>query len=104
MLRHIVWWTLKPHTENHSAAENIFFIHEASAELQSNPNASEVEVSAKVESTSTVPAQVVLLATFDNIDKKLAFENDPVTQRFLKMVEERATSKNIIDYEVLSNK
>lgn len=103
MLRHIVWWTLKPHTENHSEAENIFFIHSASAELQSNPYATQIEVSAKVEPTSTVPAQVVLLATFENADKLAAFQKDPVTQRFLKMVEERAASKNCIDYEVLSN-
>lgn len=103
MLRHIVWWTLKPDYENKSVDDSVFFIHNASAELQSNPYASAIEVSAKVEETSTVPAQIVLLATFDNIDKKTAFLNDPVTKRFAKMVEERALSKNVLDYEVLSN-
>lgn len=103
MLRHIVWWTLKPHTNNQSAAENVYFLHGASAELQNNPHTMGIEVSAKVDDASTVPAQLVLLATFEDINKKIAFENDPIIQRFLKLVEERANSKNIIDYEVLPN-
>lgn len=103
MLRHIVWWTMKPNTNNQSAAENIYFLHQASAELQNNPHTMGIEVSAKVDETSTVPAQLVMLATFENVDKKIAFENDPIIQRFLKLVEERAASKNIIDYEVLPN-
>lgn len=103
MLRHIVWWTLKPQTENQSADDNANFILNASAELQSNPYASQIEVSAKVDESSTVPAQVVLLATFENMDQLVAYHNDPVTKRFIKMVEERADSKNIINYTVLPN-
>ena len=103
MLRHIVWWTLKSHTNGQTSADNVAFINGASAELQSNPYASSLEVSAKVESSSTVPAQVVLLATFETADKLKAFENDPITQRFENMVKEKATSRNCLDYEVLPN-
>lgn len=103
MLRHIVWWTLKSHTNGQTAADNVYFINNASAELQNNPHTSSIEVSAKVESSSTVPAQVVMLATFDTADKLAAFENDPITKRFEDMVKEKATSRNCINYEVLPN-
>ena len=103
MIRHIVWWTIKRDPKGQSVEDNVFFIHGASAELQNNPYSSALEVSAKVDSGSTVPAQVVLLATFDTADKLKAFENDPVVQRFEKMVEEKSTSRNCINYEVLPN-
>lgn len=103
MIRHIVWWTLKPHTGEQTADDNANFILNASAELQGGPHAESVEVSAKVQSSTTVPAKVVLQATFKDKAAMQAYLDDPVHKRFADMVAERATSRNCIDYEVLPN-
>lgn len=103
MIRHIVWWTLKPQVNGQTAADSAYFILNASAELQNCPDATHIEVSAKVEPTTTVPCMVVLLASFTNMEKFEAYKKDPIHLRFAKMVEERADSRNCIDYTLLPN-
>ena len=98
MIRHIVWWTMKPNTGDHDAAFNANFLLDASAELRGNPNIKNLEVAAKIEPTSTVKAELVLTCLFDDQAAYEAYKADPVHQRFAKLVEERAASRNCLDF------
>lgn len=100
MIRHIVWWTLKNH-QGQSAAENADFLLKASAELHGNPHIKSLEVAAKLDPASTVKAQLVLCALFEDMAALEAYKADPVHQRFAKLVEDRAESRNCIDFTFL---
>ena len=104
MIRHIVWWTLKREPQGQTAEDNANFLLNASAELHGNPNIKSLEVAAKVEPSSTVPAQLVLTCLFEDLAAFEAYKNDPVHQRFAKLVEERAESRNCIDFLFLPSK
>lgn len=101
MIRHFVWFTLKDNFENKSAAENAYFLLNASAELHGNPNIKSLEVVAKVDPASTVPAQLVITALFEDEKAFEAYKVDPVHLRFGKLVQERMETRNCIDYTFL---
>lgn len=103
MIRHIVWWTLKEHSHGRSAAENAWHIQQASAMLHGMPEVISVEVSAKVQPSSTVPAQVVLFSTHNNMEALEAYKNNPVHLKFAEMVTELSLTRNCIDYAVESS-
>lgn len=98
MVRHIVWWTLKDQAEDRTADENAWRIQQASAMLHGMPNLLTIEVSSKVQPSTTVPAKVVLTTTHKNMADLEAYRNDPVHLQFAAMVNELATSRNAIDY------
>lgn len=100
MIRHIVWWTLKPHAEGRTAAENALRIEEASAMLHGMPNVLSVEVSAKVQPSSTVPAQVVLMSSHEDVAAMEAYKADPVHLKFAALISVVCESRNCIDYAV----
>lgn len=98
MVRHIVWWTLKNEAGGRTADENAWHIQQASAMLHGMPSLMTIEVSAKVEASTTVPAKVVLSTTHKNMADLETYRNDPVHLQFAAMVNELATSRNAIDY------
>lgn len=103
MIRHIVWWTLKEHSHGRSAVENARHIQEASAMLYGMPELISVEVSAKVQPSTTVPAQVVLFSTHKDMEALESYKNNPVHLKFAEMVTELSNSRNCIDYAVESS-
>ena len=100
MIRHIVWWTLKEHAEGRSAAENAQHLVNASAMLHGMPMVHSVEVSCLIQPTSTVPAQVVLQSSHDDMAALKAYAEDPVHLQFAEKVNAVAASRNALDYSV----
>lgn len=100
MVRHIVWWTLKPHAVGRTADENVMHIQKASAMLHGYPTVHVIEVSNKVQPSTTVPAKVVLCSSHDNMDDFQAFTGSDVYKQFMDMVGELADSVQCIDYVV----
>lgn len=100
MIRHIVWWTLKEHADGRSAAENAWHLEQASAMLHGMPSLRTVEVSAKVQPSTTVPAQLVLSTTHTDMAQLEQYRNDPVHLQFAEKVNAVASSRNVIDYAI----
>lgn len=98
MIRHIVWWTLKEFAEGRTAPENAWHIQQTSAMLHGMPALISVEVSAKVQPSTTVPAQVVLMSTHKDMEDLQKYKDNPVHQQFADMVGKLAASRNAIDY------
>lgn len=98
MVRHIVWWTLKEQANGRTAVENAWHIQQASAMLHGMPALISVEVSAKVQPSTTVPCQVVLMSTHKDMEDLQKYKDNPVHLQFAKMVTELSTSRNAIDY------
>lgn len=96
MLRHIVWWTLKPDCA-HKAVE----IQEASASLKTIATVSSVDVSIRILPGTTMPCQVILVSTHDGAQALEEYKQDPVHVKFAKLITAAAESRNCIDYEIM---
>ena len=85
MVRHIVWWTLKPEAEGRTAAENAKLIKQRLEALMGQiPSLKSLEVSYDFLPTCTMPVNVILMTTHDDVGKEL-----------IKLVTE---SRQAIDY------
>lgn len=100
MIRHIVWWTLKPAADGKSASEIARTVQLASAPLREISSVRSVDVSAKIEPSSTVPCQVILVSTHDSMADLEAYKKDPVHMRFAQLITAVAASRSCIDYEL----
>lgn len=100
MIRHVVWWTLKKYAEGRSDAENARYIEQASAMLRGMPNVLSIEVSAKVQPSATVPAQVVLMSSHKDMADLEAYKANPVHMQFAEKISAVSDSRNCIDYAV----
>ena len=87
MVRHIVWWTLKPEAEGRTAAENAKLIKQR------------LEVSYDFLPTCTMPVNVILMTTHDDAEGLKAYAEHPahvaVGKELIKLVTE---SRQAIDY------
>lgn len=100
MIRHIVWWELKEEAEGGSLAENIERLLQSSASLQAIPYLLSVEVSAKIQPSSTVAAQFVLMSTHRSLEDLEAYRVDPTHTQFAKLVTSMSASRQCLDYLV----
>lgn len=100
MIRHIVWWTLKDQAQEQKLAEAIERIRQASAMLHGLPSLTSVEVSAKIQPSSTVPAQVALMSTHKTFEDLRQYQEDPVHLRFARLMGELAASRSCLDYSL----
>ncbi|MCX4309617.1 MAG: Dabb family protein [Desulfovibrio sp.] len=98
MIRHIVWWTLKPEAEGCGAEENARQIVERSAAMQGLSCLDSLEVSRNVLQSSTVPAQVVLTSTHNTQEDFLAYRDHPVHREFAAFLGKRAEKRYCIDF------
>lgn len=99
MIRHIVWWTLKEQANGRTADENAWHILKSSASLRVIPEMLSLEVSRKIEASSSVPAGIVLTTTHKNMEELDAYRNNPVHLQFAAMLNELVNSRNVIDFE-----
>ena len=93
MVRHIVWWTLKPEAEGRTAAENAKLIKQRLEALMGQiPSLKSLEVSYDFLPTCTMPVNVILMTTH-------AYAEHPahvaVGKELIKLVTE---SRQAIDY------
>lgn len=100
MIRHIVWWTLKPEANGKSSQENAQLIQRASKTLHGISAARSVDVSTKIQVGTTVPCQLILVSTHDGIKELDEYKKDPVHQKFAELITAAADSRNCIDYEI----
>ena len=90
MVRHIVWWTLKPEAEGRTAAEAL---------MGQIPSLKSLEVSYDFLPTCTMPVNVILMTTHDDAEGLKAYAEHPahvaVGKELIKLVTE---SRQAIDY------
>lgn len=96
MIRHIVWWTLKPE----GAHENAIRIQQASASLRGIAAARSVDVSTRIQAGTTVPCQVVLVSTHDDLARLDEYKKDPLHVKFAELISQCSLTRNCIDYEL----
>ena len=100
MVRHIVWWTLKPEAEGRTAAENAKLIKQRLEALMGQiPSLKSLEVSYDFLPTCTMPVNVILMTTHDDAEGLKAYAEHPahvaVGKELIKLVTE---SRQAIDY------
>ena len=100
MVRHIVWWTLKPEAEGRTAAENAKLIKQRLEALMGQiPSLKSLEVSDDFLPTCTIPVNAILMTTHDDAEGLKAYAEHPahvaVGKELIKLVTE---SRQAIDY------
>ena len=99
MIRHIVWWTLKPEAEGRSATENAKRIKESLENLRGQiAELKSIEVSVDILPSTTVPLQVVLNSTHDDPAGLKAYAEHPKHQAVLPLIRAATESRQAIDY------
>ena len=69
MIRHIVWWTLKPEAEGRTAAENAALMKQRAEALRGQiPGLLSIEVAVNFLESSTLPVQVLLTSVHENAE------------------------------------
>ena len=82
MVRHIVWWTLKPEAEGRTAAENAKLIKQRLEALMGQiPSLKSLEVSYDFLQTCTMPVNVILMTTHDDAEGLKAYAEHRACRR-----------------------
>lgn len=99
MIRHIVWWTLKPEAMGCTAAENAKKVKEmGDALMGAVPTLRSLEISIDVQAGTTVPAQVVLSSTHDDLAGLKAYAVHPRHLALVDLIKTVTDSRQAIDY------
>ncbi|MEG2005232.1 MAG: Dabb family protein [Bilophila sp.] len=78
MVRHIVWWMLKPEAEGRTALENAQLIKQRAESLLSMvPSLKSVEVSFTFLPSTLAPVQIILSSTHDDAAGLKAYAEHP---------------------------
>ena len=101
MVRHIVWWTLKPEAEGRTAAENAKLIKQRLEALMGQiPSLKSLEVSYDFLPTCTMPVNVILMTTHDDAEGLKAYAEHPahvaVGKELIKLVTESRQATTIL--------
>lgn len=101
MLRHMVWWKLKPQTGEFSAMDNADRLKEMGEAMNGKiPGLLSVEVSYHIKPSSTVEAELVLLSTHPDEAALQAYAAHPIHQEFLKAIVACTEGRQALDFEV----
>lgn len=101
MIRHIVWWTLKPEAEGRSAAENAKLIKEQGLALLSKVDSlKSIEISYELQPTTTMPVHLVLVSTHDDMAGLKAYAEHPEHLKLGTLIKAAADSRQAIDYAI----
>ena len=101
MVRHIVWWTLKPEAEGRTAAEKTPSSSKQRLEalMGQIPSLSPLKCPMTSSPTCTMPVNVILMTTHDDAEGLKAYAEHPahvaVGKELIKLVTE---SRQAIDY------
>ncbi len=99
MIRHIVWWTLKPEAEGRTAAENALLIKQRIEALRGRiPGLVSIEVAVEFLASSTLPVQVLLTSVHESAEALGIYASHPshvaIGQELVSRV---TTSRQAID-------
>lgn len=101
MLRHIVWWRLKPEAEGFSAQENAARLKEMGEAMNGKiPGLISVEVSCDIKPSSNVNAELVLMSTHPDADALQAYAIHPVHQEYVQQILACTEGRQSLDFEV----
>lgn len=101
MIRHIVWWTLKDEAEGQSAAQNAQQIKAmGEALIDTVPSLKSIEIGIDIKETTTLPVQVVLVSTHDDMAGLKAYAEHPEHLKLGAFIKATTSSRQAIDYEV----
>lgn len=101
MIRHIVWWTLQDEADGHSAAENAQRIKRMGDALMGKiPSLNSIEIGINIQKTATVPVNVVLVSTHDDMAGLQAYAEHPEHLKLGALIKATTSSRQAIDYEV----
>ena len=100
MIRHIVWWTMAEEAEGRSAAENAKYLVEEGKKLAGKiESLRSLEISCNIQPTTTLPVQLVLSSTHDDMEGLAAYANHPEHLKFGAQLKKCVTSRQALDYE-----
>lgn len=103
MVRHLVFWTLKPEADGRSAAENgELFKTRAAALLGRVPGLLAMEVSTSVASSVDMPdrVDVVLMSTHESVQAYNVYAGHPEHLPLKAWAGTVTTARRVIDYEI----
>lgn len=101
MIKHIVWWTLKDEAEGATAKENALKIKALGDPLINKIDAlKSLEISVTIQSTTTIPVNVILQSSHDSMEKLAEYANHPEHLVLVDFVKKVCSSRNAIDYEI----
>lgn len=101
MIRHIVWWTLKPEAQGRTAMENAQLIKEQGLGLLAKvPSLKSIEISHVIKETTTLPVQLVLTSTHDDMAGLKAYAEHPAHMELVELVKAVVDSRQALDFEV----
>ena len=101
MIKHIVWWTLQDTAENASAMENGLKIKQMGENLMGQiDELKSIELSVKIQETSTVPVGVVLQTTHNSMEDLKTYNEHPEHQKLVTFIKKVVASRNALDYEI----
>ena len=99
MIRHIVWWTLKSEAMGATAAENAKKIKTmGDALMGAIPTLKSLEISIEIQASTTVPAQVVLCSTHEDMAGLKAYAVHPRHLALVELIKATTDSRQAIDY------
>lgn len=100
MIRHLVWWDLKPEADGRSAAENAKLMKErAEAMMGKIPSLKSIEVSYTILPSTTLPVGVILHSTHDDAEGLKAYAEHPIHVEYGKLVKVVTENRRAIDFE-----
>lgn len=101
MIKHIVWWTLKDNAENASAAENGLKIKSIGEALMGKISTLKtIEISVEIQETTTIPTQVVLQSSHENMEALAEYNAHPEHQKLVEFIKKVVSSRNALDYNI----
>ncbi len=101
MVRHIVWWELKPEVNGISAAENAKKFKVLGEALAGKiQGLQHIEISHEIKDTTTLTANIVLQSTHDSFEDLAVYAMHPEHLKFGEFVKKVTSSRSAIDYEI----
>lgn len=100
MIRHIVFWSLKPEAEGRTAAENGVCLRETALALQGKiPGLLGMEVSLSILDSSE-PVQAALLSTHESVEALRTYMEHPLHLPIIEWMGKVAASRYVVNYEI----
>lgn len=100
MIRHLVWWDLKPEADGHDAAANAKRLKEQGEAMPAQiPQLLSIEIAIDFLPGTTIPVGMLLHSTHKDLDGMKAYAEHPVHQEFGKIVRAVTENRRCIDYE-----
>lgn len=101
MVRHIVWWTLKPEADGRSAEENAELMKKAARGLMGRiPGLLSLDISSASLQSSTVPLHLVLCSTHTDEEALKGYAVHPLHLECINIMKNVAESRQALDYEI----